>query len=72
MLITGDPTRAERAYHFGLVNDLCEPGEALERAKVLAERITVNAPLAVRKTRELCLSTVDADDEIASASPASP
>src|SRR3954453_20880317 len=64
MLMTGDPISAERAYHFGLVNDLCEPGQALERAKVLAERITINAPLAVRKTRELCLSTVDADDDL--------
>src|SRR3954449_2149806 len=64
MIMTGDPIEAERAYHFGLVNELCEPGQALERAKVLAERITINAPLAVRKTRELCLSTVDADDEV--------
>jgi len=64
MLMTGDPISAERAYHFGLVNDLCEPGEAFERAKVLAERIAVNAPLAVRKTRELSLFTVDKEDEL--------
>ena len=24
--LTGDPITAERAYHFGLVNELCEPG----------------------------------------------
>ena len=63
MIMTGDPISAERAYHFGLVNDLCEPGEAFNRAMAMAERITVNAPLAVRKSRELSLFTVDADDE---------
>jgi len=63
MIMTGDPISAERAYHFGLVNDLCEPGETLNRAMVMAERIAVNAPLAVRKSRELSLFTVDADDE---------
>lgn len=65
MIMTGDPISAERAAHFGLVNDLCEPGEALERAKALAERIIVNAPLAVRKSRELALFTVDKDDQTA-------
>lgn len=63
MLMTGDPISAERAFHFGMVNDLCEPGEPLEHAKAMAERIIVNAPLAVRKTRELSLATVDGDDE---------
>src|SRR5688500_11639312 len=29
MIMTGDPISAERAYQFGLVNDLCEPGETL-------------------------------------------
>src|SRR4051812_33490711 len=63
MIMTGDPIDAERAAHYGMVNDLCEPGQALERAKVLAERIIVNAPLAVRKSRELSLHLVDSDDE---------
>jgi enoyl-CoA hydratase len=64
MIMTGDPIDAERAYHFGLVNDLCEPGQALERAHALAARIVANAPLAVRKSREISLAAVDADDEI--------
>jgi len=53
---------AERAYEFGMVNDLCEPGEAFDRALALAERITVNAPLAVRKSRELALHTLGTDE----------
>ena len=64
MIMTGDPIDAERAYHFGLVNDLCEPGQALERAHALAARIVANAPLAVRKSREISLAAVDADDEV--------
>lgn len=61
--LTGDPISAERAAHFGLVNELCEPGEALETALALAERIAKNAPLAVRETRRLMLELADADDE---------
>jgi enoyl-CoA hydratase len=61
--LTGDPISAERAAHFGFVNELCEPGEALETALALAERIAKNAPLAVRETRRLMLELVDADDE---------
>jgi enoyl-CoA hydratase len=62
MIMTGDPISAERAYEFGMVNDLCEAGEAFEHAMALAERITVNAPLAVRKSRELALHTLGTDE----------
>src|SRR3954470_8308669 len=63
MIMTGDPISAGRAAQLGLVNDLCEAGEAFEHAMALAERIIVNAPLAVRKSRELSLLLVDSDDE---------
>src|SRR5690606_24968182 len=55
LALTGDPITADRAHHFGLVNELCEPGTALDRALALAERIEANAPLAVRETRKLVL-----------------
>ena len=32
IILTGDPISAERAYEFGLVNQLCEPGQALDAA----------------------------------------
>ncbi|MEY2423940.1 MAG: enoyl-CoA hydratase [Acidimicrobiaceae bacterium] len=64
MIMTGDPIDAERAYQFGMVNELCEPGQTLERAHALAARIVANAPLAVRKSREISLASVDADDEV--------
>jgi enoyl-CoA hydratase len=50
LVVTGDPISAERAHHFGLVNQLCEPGTALQTAHELAARIAVNAPLAVRES----------------------
>lgn len=63
MVLTGDPLPAERAHAVGLVNELCEPGQALDRAIALAERICANAPLAVRESRRVLLATVDAPDE---------
>ena len=55
---------AERAYHFGLVNVLCDEGEALAAAKKLAAQITENAPLAVRESRHVLLESTDKPDEV--------
>ncbi len=55
LALTGDGFDVQLAYEHGMVNELCEPGQALERAIVLAERVTANAPLAVRETRKLVL-----------------
>jgi enoyl-CoA hydratase len=55
---------AERAYHFGWVNRLCEEGEALETAEGLAAEITAAAPLAVRESRRIILEATDQPDEI--------
>jgi enoyl-CoA hydratase len=64
LALTGDPIDAERAYHFGLVNRLVEPGQALEAAVALAEQICANAPVAVRESRRIMLEATHADDEI--------
>ena len=50
MLLTGDQLLPQRAYELGLVNRLTEPGDALEQALALAERICVNAPVSVRQS----------------------
>jgi enoyl-CoA hydratase len=55
---------AERAHHFGLVNVLCEEGEALDAAKRLAALIAENAPLAVRETRRIMLEASDQSDAV--------
>ena len=48
LAMTGDPIDATRAHHFGLVNQLCQPGLALQTARELAARIEACAPIAVR------------------------
>jgi enoyl-CoA hydratase len=48
MLITGDPITAQRAYEVGLVGHVVDDGQALTRAKELADRIARNGPLAVK------------------------
>jgi len=63
MALTGDTITAERAYQHGLVNVLCEPGEAINEAISLAERINSNAPLAVRATRKAVLEGAMVDDD---------
>src|SRR5215208_7531476 len=65
LALTGDPIDAERAHHFGLVNELVQPGKALEAALALAERITVNAPVAVRLSRQVVVDGMLADDDTA-------
>ncbi len=55
---------AERAYHFGWVNRLCEEGEALSTALELAGEITAAAPLAVRESRAIILAATDEPDEV--------
>ena len=64
LALTGDPIDAERAYHFGLVNRLVEPGQALDEATKLAEQIMANAPVAVRETRKIVLEATNAPDDV--------
>lgn len=50
-LLTGDEFGATEALRIGLVQEVVEPGEQLDRAVELAERIASrSAPLAVRTT----------------------
>jgi enoyl-CoA hydratase len=55
LALTGDFFSAELAERHGMVNQLSEPGQTLDTAIALAERVTANAPLAVRATRTLML-----------------
>lgn len=63
LTLTGDPIDAERAHQFGLVNVLCEPGEALSKAKELAARIEANAPVAVRESRKVVYAAMTEDED---------
>jgi enoyl-CoA hydratase len=61
--LTGDPITAQRAHHFGLVNELVAPGTALAAARTLADRIVANAPAAVRASRRVMLASLSNNDE---------
>jgi enoyl-CoA hydratase len=52
IVLTGKPITAQRAYEIGLVNRLCEPGEALNCALELAREVLEGAPLSVAAARE--------------------
>lgn len=64
LALTGDPIDATRMHHFGFVNRLVEPGEALAAAVELAEKVCANAPVAVRESRKVVLEATHADDAI--------
>ena len=63
LILTGDPISAERAYGFGLVNELCEPGNAVTAATALATRIAVNAPLAVQESLAVVRDSAGVSDD---------
>ena len=62
LALTGDPIDAERAYGFGLVNRLAEPGEAVTVALEFAEAIAANGPLALAATKRILNESVDWPD----------
>ena len=55
LLLCADRVPASRAYEMGLLNEVCRPGDLMERAYDYAHRITANGPFAVRKTKESVL-----------------
>jgi enoyl-CoA hydratase len=59
MLFTGEYITAERAATLGLVNEVVPRERLAERAGELAEQIARNAPLSVRRMKEMALKGVD-------------
>jgi crotonobetainyl-CoA hydratase len=53
LLVTGDPISAEEAARWGLINQVVPDGTVLDAALALADRITVNAPLAVQASKRV-------------------
>lgn len=58
MALTGAPISAIDAHRYGLVGHLSEPGEALATAIKLADRIAVNAPLAVIASKQMLRGSI--------------
>lgn len=59
LILTGEHFPATRAAELGLVNVLCEPGEALQSALDLAKRIVCNGPLAVQMAKRIVNEGLD-------------
>ncbi len=52
-IVTGDSISPQQAYTFGLINRLCNAGDALNTALDLAYKICANAPIAVQESRRI-------------------
>ena len=59
LLVTGDPIGAENAARWGMINQVVPDGTVVEAALAMAERITVNAPLAVQASKRVALGVDD-------------
>lgn len=53
MLLTGERFDAGRAHEMGLVWKVVPPGDVLDEARTLADRLAAGAPLAQRATKEM-------------------
>jgi enoyl-CoA hydratase len=62
-LLTAEAFPAERALQLGLLNEIVREDELADRALSWAERITVNAPLAVQATKESVLRGLAVDQK---------
>jgi enoyl-CoA hydratase len=61
LALTGDMFPAARAFHFGLVNRLVEPGQALAEARALAGVVAANGPLSVAVSKRVIRESQDWD-----------
>lgn len=64
VIMTGDPLPAPRAYELGMVNYVVPEAEVLEKAKWLANKVAVNAPLAVQASRKLAVRAMLGGEDI--------
>jgi len=62
VLLTGEPISAVDANQYGLISELTTAGAALAGAQQLAQRIAVNAPLALAKVKQVLRDTQGLND----------
>jgi crotonobetainyl-CoA hydratase len=66
LMFTGEPMSSADALRWGLINSVVPDGTEVDAALALAERITVNAPLAVQASKRVAMGVDDGvitDDE---------
>jgi crotonobetainyl-CoA hydratase len=59
MMLTGEPVPASEMARWGLVNQVVPADELMSAARQLAEKISANAPLAVRSSKRVILEGLD-------------
>ncbi|MGU3497475.1 enoyl-CoA hydratase-related protein [Mycobacterium sp. C31M] len=59
LVLTGEPLSSADALRWGLINQVVPDGTVLDAALALAERITVNAPLAVSASKRVSYGAID-------------
>lgn len=59
LILTGDLLPAERAGQWGLVNELAPPGQALQAALALAEKLLANGPLSLMAAKRVVSESRD-------------
>ncbi|MEE6164613.1 MULTISPECIES: crotonase/enoyl-CoA hydratase family protein [unclassified Mycolicibacterium] len=62
VLLTGEPISAAEANRYGLLSELTVAGGALAGAQELARRVSVNAPLALARVKEVLRETQGLND----------
>jgi enoyl-CoA hydratase len=62
VLLTGEPISAVDANRYGLISELTTSGGALAGSHELAQRIAVNAPLALAKVKQVLRETQGLND----------
>jgi enoyl-CoA hydratase len=58
MLFTGEPISAQDALRFGLVNRVVPAADLIPAATALAEKIAQNAPVSLRRIKELSVKSI--------------
>jgi enoyl-CoA hydratase/carnithine racemase len=58
MLFTGDHIPAKDALRYGLVNEVVPQTELMPTVSALAEKISKNAPLSLRRMKELAVKSL--------------
>ena len=53
LVFTGAQIDSERALQLGLVNAVCEEGEALNKARAMADTIAARAPISVQLSKQM-------------------
>jgi enoyl-CoA hydratase len=51
LILAAKPFNARQAHQWGVINEVCEPGQLMQQALDVAERIASNAPMAVRQAK---------------------